>query len=89
MQRMEHTEIEGGKKTVLNPQTAEDIVKRVQEENETAPKEKVQMTIILELGKAIRRTIRLLEENPAERPVLVPVLAELGAKMRWVRQMAG
>ena len=71
-----------------NVRTADEIVKKVLEENKTAPQKTVQLSMAVELGKALRRTIRRLDENPSERSMLMPVLAGLGAKIRWIHQMA-
>ncbi len=85
---MANEEKENSMQKGWNVPTADEIVKRVLEENKTAPQKVVQLTMAVELGKALRRTIRRLEENPSERPMLMPVLAGLGAKIRWIRQMA-
>ena len=88
MREMANEEKENRMQKGWNVQTAEEIVKRVLEEKKTAPQEVVQLTMAVELGKALRRTIQILEEHPSETPVLVPVLAGLGAKIRWVNKMA-
>lgn len=88
MREMRNEEKENLMQKAWNVRTADEIVKKVLEENKTAPQKTVQLSMAVELGKALRRTIRRLDENPSERSMLMPVLAGLGAKIRRMRQMA-
>ncbi len=77
---------------VQNLPTADEIVRKVQAENKTAPQEMVQLQMALELGRGIQRVILLLKENEdepepsKETKMLMRALAELGAKARGLQK---
>ena len=77
---------------IQNLLTADEIVRKVQAEYKTAPLEMVQLQMALALGRSIQRVLLLLEENEdepetsKEMKTLMRVLAELGAKARWLQR---
>lgn len=90
---MSKREKESRRQVIQNLPTADEIVRKVQEENRTSPQERVQLQMALELGRSIQRIILLLEENENETETLqetqklMAVLAGLRAKMRWLQGM--
>ena len=72
--------------------TADEIVRKVQAEYGTASQKTVQLQMALELGRSIQRVLLLLDEiegqpeSSKETKKLVAMLADLGAKMRWLRK---
>ena len=84
---------ENHKREIQSLLTADEVVRKVQAENKTAPQKMVQLQMALELGRNIQRVLLLLEENEDETNTsketqkLMAVLAGLGAKMRWLQKL--
>ena len=78
---------------IMNLPTADEIVRKVQEENKTDPQELIYLKMALELGKGIQRIFLLLRANEEETASskdtqkMTAMLAELVAKMHWLQKV--